>query len=520
MENRLREAPIGVITVREGTVTASNEIASELLTVDEPDGKRIEDVFPRSVSDSLLRAFDGDSVTDTMFEEYYPPIDRWLSVSVVPSDEFVTVYVDDVTEHKNIEQESKRLRTEHERVAVVDRLIADVLRGLVGAASREEITETIRERLGTSDQYQFAWTGVHAADGEGLGVEGVAGDQGETFPAVRAAVERGDTTPEQQAVDRQCPQLIQSLSGDESVPKTVRVAGFADGVQSMLAVPLVYGSNVYGVVGVYAGTKEAFSEHEQSSFKALGELAGLAINATRTRQLLLADTVTEVTFELGSRSPIVQLSGTSNAELTLDGTVPAGDDGLTCFLSVSDAAPETVSDAAESTANVTDARIVRQSSDDHGRVELTVGSESPLVSAVAHGATIQTATFESGSGQLVVELSTDANVRRLAIELGSDEPATILARQDRTRSPTTAREFRDELSDRLTDRQETVLRTAYLADYFESPRGSTAEEVAASLGITGSTLLHHLRASQRKLLDAFYDEHKDGESPPFNARHD
>jgi predicted DNA binding protein len=51
-----------------------------------------------------------------------------------------------------------------------------------------------------------------------------------------------------------------------------------------------------------------------------------------------------------------------------------------------------------------------------------------------------------------------------------------------------------------------VLRTAYLADYFESPRGSTAEEVASSLGITGSTLLHHLRAGQRKLLDAFYDE--------------
>ena len=37
----------------------------------------------------------------------------------------------------------------------------------------------------------------------------------------------------------------------------------------------------------------------------------------------------------------------------------------------------------------------------------------------------------------------------------------------------------------------------------------TAEEVAASLGITGSTLLHHLRASQRKLLEAFYDEHDD-----------
>jgi hypothetical protein len=84
--------------------------------------------------------------------------------------------------------------------------------------------------------------------------------------------------------------------------------------------------------------------------------------------------------------------------------------------------------------------------------------------------------------------------------------AEFVAKEERERSVTTAREFRDELDDRLTDRQETVLRTAYLADYFDSPRGSTAEEVAASLDITGSTLLYHLRAGQRKLLDVYLEE--------------
>jgi len=507
MEDRLQNAPIGVITVRDRIVMASNEIASELLTAEDPSGEKIADVFPRSVADSLPNAFDGESVADTMFEEYYPTIDRWLSVSVVSGDGTATVYVDDVTERKTHQQARERLRAEHERVAVVDRLIADVLRGLVGAASRAEITETIRERLGNSEQYQFAWTGVRVADGEGLDVEGVAGDQGETFPAVRAAVKRGDTTPEQRAVERQRPQLIQSLSGDETVPESVRVAGFGDGVQSVLAVPLVYGSSVYGVVGVYAGTKEAFSDHERSSFEALGELAGLAINATRNRQLLLADTITEVTFELGAHSTLAQLSESCDAELTLGGTVPADDDGLTCFLTVSGTVPEAIVDATASMQNVDGGRVIRQSDDNHGRIELTLGSETPLVATVAYGATIRTATFEDGTGRLVVELSSDATVRRLAVEIGDDKPAPVLARRDRTRSPTTAREFRNELSEQLTDRQETVLRTAYLADYFESPRGSTAEGVAESLGITGSTLLHHLRASQRKLLDAFYDEH-------------
>jgi predicted DNA binding protein len=57
----------------------------------------------------------------------------------------------------------------------------------------------------------------------------------------------------------------------------------------------------------------------------------------------------------------------------------------------------------------------------------------------------------------------------------------------------------------VLQRQRTVLQTIYLVDYFESPRGSTAEEVATSLDIMRSTLLHHLRAGQRKLLDAYLD---------------
>ena len=48
-----------------------------------------------------------------------------------------------------------------------------------------------------------------------------------------------------------------------------------------------------------------------------------------------------------------------------------------------------------------------------------------------------------------------------------------------------------------------MLRTAYLADYFESPRGSTSEEVADALDIAGPTLLHHLRRAERKLVDAY-----------------
>ena len=185
--------------------------------------------------------------------------------------------------------------------------------------------------------------------------------------------------------------------------------------------------------------------------------------------------------------------------------VPHGDDALLCFVSVKDTDVEAVEDAAAGIEEIVDTRTVRES-ESGGTVELTIQGSTPLLAISSLGGTVRRANFESGTGQIVVELPPDGDVRRIADTVSRDYDMEFVAKEERERSVTTAREFRDALNDRLTERQRTVLQTAYLADYFESPRGSTAEEVAASLDITGSTLLHHLRAGQRKLIDAYLDE--------------
>ena len=54
---------------------------------------------------------------------------------------------------------------------------------------------------------------------------------------------------------------------------------------------------------------------------------------------------------------------------------------------------------------------------------------------------------------------------------------------------------------KLTDRQREVLETAYEMGYFERPKGANATEIAAELGISGSTLTEHLSAAQRKVFE-------------------
>jgi predicted DNA binding protein len=509
MDEQLRRAPIGVLEVTTGgTVVDANGIAQELLPVDEdPRERQIEDVYPRSVEDSLLRMFEQPGEEAAEFEEYYPDLDRWFSVSVVPMDERATVYVRDVTTRRRHEQTVDQLRSERERVSAIYGLISDILPELIKASSREEITEALCTQLGEADRYRFVWVGEQPVGGENLTVNTVAGEPGDTFPAVREALADAEPTPEERALEHEQLQVVSSLADDPTVAEAVRMAGFADGVQSGLALPLVYGSSVYGVVGVYTTEANAFSEYERASFKALGELAGFAISATRNRRLLLSDTITEVTFDVGNDAVLAALSATCDATLELKGVVPRGDDALICFVSVSGADSHTVADTAGERADVSDVRVIRES-DTGGSIEMTIRGEGPLVEVASLGATIQAATFADGSGRLVAELPSDGNVRRMANAVGSSNSVDIVAKHDKQRSVTTTREFNDELATRLTDRQATVLKTAYLADYFESPRGSTAEEVANSLDITGSTLLYHLRTSQRKLLDAFYDDHE------------
>ncbi|WP_435186654.1 PAS domain-containing protein [Halobellus sp. EA9] len=158
MDDRLQNAPVGVLVASpDGTLTTLNEVAQSL--IDSPDdatGSPLAEIFPRSVEDSLLVAFEDDSVTETSFQEYYPDLERWLDVSVTATDEDVTVYLQDVTQQKGYEQSIEQLRTERKRTAVIEDVLSEILAELVGATSREEIAETICRSLGDADIYVTA----------------------------------------------------------------------------------------------------------------------------------------------------------------------------------------------------------------------------------------------------------------------------------------------------------------------------------------------------------------------------
>lgn len=59
--------------------------------------------------------------------------------------------------------------------------------------------------------------------------------------------------------------------------------------------------------------------------------------------------------------------------------------------------------------------------------------------------------------------------------------------------------------DTLTERQRTVLETAYAIGYYAVPRRISSDELAADLGLEKSTVLEHLRRAERNVLSELLD---------------
>ena len=541
MNEALASAPIGVIeATTDGEITAVNERAATLIETAPAAavGEPLATGFPASAADHLSEILD-DEPTPTAFEEYYPRIDRWLAVDV-QADDGLRLFVRETTEKHALQQRVEGLDRRLDRVQRIDALIVRVLQHVIGAADREEIAQSVCKRLGGADRYDFVWVGNREFNTDRLRVVDTAGTAPELRDRIDTALGETDSLPGQRAVDTGETQVIDAFADDASSPRGVRQAAFASGLQSCLAVPLQYQETVYGVLSVYAGQAEGFSEQERAGLETLGRVAGFAIRSIRQEDLLVADTVTEVTLSVSGESiPLDRAAAETETTFSLSGAVPRGDGPVICYVTpesdivaVADdgddedneddeneeegtAATDPSSAAAEGTPTtrtieqtlaayeqVTDVSWIRAGDDP--LLQVTVAGETPVTALTGWGASITSATYRGGSTRIVAEAPPEENTRRL-LETVDDVVADtdLLAKEATTPSPEPVAAFRNELADRLTDRQQAALRAAYLADYFESPRGSTAAEVADSLDIAGPTLLYHLRRAQRKLIAAF-----------------
>jgi hypothetical protein len=216
----------------------------------------------------------------------------------------------------------------------------------------------------------------------------------------------------------------------------------------------------------------------------------------------------EVEFELTDPCyPFVRASSEAGCRFELEETLQREGDRYAEFFSVTDAPADRVLRLAEASDGV-EPRLLAEH-ETGGLFEFVVGEGCPVLTLAERGGVPTEVTSTDGEGRIVCRLLSERGAADVVESFLDEHPTAELVakrRPDRPTVPFAGDSDRPSLEDRLTERQREVLEAAYEAGYFERPRETTGEELAAELDIRPSTFSQHVRAAQANLLSTLYEE--------------
>ena len=468
---------------REGTHRVYDDVTAEAEPYDPDTRVRSELVLPLGEYGVMNAA----SLDVGAFDELDVSLGRVLAANV----ETAIERADRLAERRAHRRELERQRDELERLNRINALVEEIVRALVGAATRSEIERTVCEALGSSSFYA------------GAQVVERGSDPGSVVSRIETTEEGTNVDPTGEADD-----AIRSVLEDGHLQVVPRLGSDGVDLGSCLVAPLSYADTVFGALVVRASTAEAFSERETVAFETLGRVVGFVINATNNRRLLLGKTAVEVEFTVGSADAwFATLSERLGCTVTVDGVVPVERGSLLEYATVEGVSTGAVREALAAASSVETVRVLADG-DDRCSIECSVSDTGAGLQTVAErGASLRRVRAVDGSGTITARFPSETSARETvsAVETRLDD-ATLVAKRVVDVSDRSTPNPRRRVLERLTDRQRTTLRAAFLAGYYDYPRGTTAEDLAASLDIAPSTLHQHLQAAQRKVLAGLLDE--------------
>jgi len=417
----------------------------------------------------------------------------------------------DVTERKAAQQQLAAERESLDRL--LDRLnglINDTTESLVRAEGREELERLVTERVGDGEEYTTAWLGRYDAADERLTVTQQAGDHALDIERIDLDTERADPDAELADPDAEpeaLDPLREAITTQEPVvidePVCLHELAADEGC---VLVPLSYRSTTYGILGVVARTA-TLDDRERVLLGSVGRSVGTSINYTLTKRTITTDTVLTIGVELTDDDPVlIRLAADLDTQFAHEAVISNDrDEGLLALVSTDHDDPAAVVDRAAAADDVLGAELLADT-DDESVVQLRL-AKSPLVDVL------------SEFGSRVTELQADGTTLSVEFTVGTESAAQSVLDELRERyaqvdlvayhesePEQTSQGFREELRGRLTERQLTALKKAYVSGYFEWPRRVEGTQLAESMDIVPSTYHQHLQSAKQKLVEAFFEE--------------
>ncbi|AGB37836.1 bacterio-opsin activator domain-containing protein [Natronococcus occultus] len=496
--------PDGVYVLEEEGGGLINERVVELLGTDRADAEavdRLRSLFGSAHERALERQ---EPVTADVYD---PVTDAWLETHIEPAGTSVTGCLRDVGERK---EHDRRVDQQRERMEGL-RGVYSVMRAINGVivtdATRDELERITCETLADEPGYEFAFVAAVDSGSGNIVRRAEAGVEGyvDRIPLSTDPDDPAGRGPAGRAIRSQQLQVSNDVLADpdfEPWREEARELGY----RSAAAIPIVHEGGLYGVLGVAGTNRNAFTDQVAEGLGQLGDVLGHAIAAIERKRALMSDQLIELEYEIADGVGVFDGPSMDGHRVDFERVVQVDDDR---FLEFGVTAAETFPKLETLADCIPHWKGVEPIDESAGEVtfELEIASP-PMFSVVAsHGGYVESAALEAGDYRVTVHLPESADVRAVTEAIREVYPeATNVARRQVTPSEDSIAQLQDHLYGVLTDRQRTVLETAYYAGFFEWPRHSSGEEIAETLGITPATFHEHLRSAQHKIVAAVFNE--------------
>lgn len=188
-------------------------------------------------------------------------------------------------------------------------------------------------------------------------------------------------------------------------------------------------------------------------------------------------------------------SGGAELDVTIEEVVRLDDQTQLQYWTVSGISLSAYVDIIERQPEAIDVRVLRSVDGTH-RVEVRSTPSSLGVALADHGGHPTGGSVTDGTLTIFVEFPATVDKEALVEEVIEVYPDLEIISQRLLSTPELSRTL---LKETLSDRQWTAIQLAYYAGYFDQPRKSTGEDIAARMDITRQTFNRHLREAELRL---------------------
>ncbi|WP_336037189.1 PAS domain S-box protein [Halobacterium yunchengense] len=413
--------------------------------------------------------------------------------------------LDRVRREQELRRQERELTEQTERLRQVEELNGHI-RALIQLATRAETAAELAAEtcslFSSTESFAFAWYGELTPEGDALVPSASAGDDQGYLGTQSLRVADDAAQPAVRAAGTGEPTVVSNVAdgvhGQSWQRKAVR-----RGFRSVFAIPVTYQGVLYGVLAVYADEQDAFPTPVRDVLCEWGELMGYAMNEIQQTNALLSHEGTVLRWTVRSKDcPLLRVAHDLRCSFRFEGLHRRDDESATAFLTIAADYPGETVALVEDAPGIASVEHLRDTGD--GALYQVEFAEAFIATVLAkYGLRLDRIVGrDDGDAYVRVCVPSTMPVHRAVDVVTTEYPdAELVATEPRPDEPAGGQRVEDAFA-RLTDRQREALEIAYHGGYFESPKAMSGGEIAERMGISASSFHSHLRAAERKLLDA------------------